>query len=449
MPHASIATAKEKASGIRASPPDFREALAAGAHIRRRILIRLITGWLLLSITIIGVVLLFEFNRVKMAVHQMAVAEITGFGREAVRSLNSDAPALEQAMGRKIQQSVDEHFLTVEIYGPDGKLRFEAAREGAFSIGREVARYRHRIPEKGESSHELHYLGGQLLLAIVLPLEYPQGYPAGYFEGVYQVDPAERAKLEEDIVHVIVLVTASLALAAALLSPLILNLNRWLIRLAATLFKGNVELLDVLGCAIAERDSDTNSHNYRVTLYALGFGRRLGLSRRELRDLIAGAFLHDIGKIGIRDPILLKPGRLTPEEFETMKTHVTLGVDILGRTSWLQGARDVVEFHHEKYDGSGYRRGLSGEEIPLNARLFSIVDVFDALTSQRPYKRPWSVEEAIATLEKDSGTHFDPHLVQVFSTIAASLYREFHGLDDSRLEALLRKLMMEYFLSGA
>ncbi|WP_254899362.1 HD-GYP domain-containing protein [Methylomagnum ishizawai] len=399
--------------------------------------------------TVIGAVLLFEFNRVKLVVHQMAVAEITGFGREAVRSLNSDEPALEQALGRKIQRSVNEHFLTVEIYGPDGKLRFEAARDGASSIGREVAHYRHRIPEQGESSRELHYLEGRLLLAIVLPLEYPQGNPAGYFEGVYQVDPAQRAKLEEEIVHVIVLVTTSLALAAALLSPIIMNLNRWLVRLAATLFKGNVELLDVLGCAIAERDSDTNSHNYRVTLYALGFGQRLGLSRWELRNLIAGAFLHDVGKIGIRDPILLKPGRLTPEEFEVMKTHVTLGVDVLKRASWLQGARDVVEFHHEKYDGSGYLRGLSGEAIPLNARLFSIVDVFDALTSPRPYKQPWPVEEAVAALEKDSGTHFDPHLVRVFSTIAASLYRELHGLDDSRLEAILRKSMAKYFLSGA
>jgi len=229
--------------------------------------------------------------------------------------------------------------------------------------------------------------------------------------------------------------------------PIILTLNRGLIKLSGDLLKGNLELMNVLGCAIAERDSDTNSHNYRVTFYALRLGEAIGLSRADIHDLIAGAFLHDVGKIGIRDPILLKPGKLTPEEFEIMKTHVSLGVDILSKSSWLSGARDVVEFHHEKYDGTGYPQGLKAEAIPLNARIFAIVDVFDALTSKRPYKESWTMPEAIAMLERDSGSHFDPQLVKVFVRLAPDLYQEISGVEEHRLEAMLQHSIARYFLA--
>jgi len=159
--------------------------------------------------------------------------------------------------------------------------------------------------------------------------------------------------------------------------------------------------------------------------------------------------LHDVGKIGIRDPILLKPGKLTPEEFEVMKTHVSLGVDILSKSSWLGGARDVVEFHHEKYDGTGYPQGLKAEAIPLNARIFAIVDVFDALTSKRQYKEPWTIPEAIAMLERDGGSHFDPQLVGIFVRLAPELYRKISGVEEYRLESMLQHSIARYFLTTA
>jgi HD-GYP domain-containing protein (c-di-GMP phosphodiesterase class II) len=122
-------------------------------------------------------------------------------------------------------------------------------------------------------------------------------------------------------------------------------------------------------------------------------------------------------------------------------------VEILSKSSWLRGALDVVEFHHEKYDGSGYLKGLKGEAIPLNARIFAIVDVFDALTSKRPYKESWSVVDAIAALERDSGTHFDPQLVSIFATIALRLHEEMNGLEEHRIEVMLQHLIAPYFLS--
>ncbi len=130
-----------------------------------------------------------------------------------------------------------------------------------------------------------------------------------------------------------------------------------------------------------------------------------------------------------------------------MRTHVLLGEDIIAKSNWLQHARDVVEFHHEKYDGSGYMGGLKGEEIPLNARIFAIVDVFDALTSKRPYKEPFSFEEAMAILHRDRGIHFDPRLVDAFSDIAPALYQEISTAGDEAVEAMLNDRVKRHFFN--
>ena len=163
---------------------------------------------------------------------------------------------------------------------------------------------------------------------------------------------------------------------------------------------------------------------------------------------MTGAFLHDVGKIGIRDPILLKKGKLTPEEFEIMKTHVALGIDIVSQSTWLNRAREVVECHHEKYDGTGYPKGLKGDAIPLNARIFAVVDVFDALTSNRPYKHSWTTQDALAQLRRESGSHFDPNLAGIFIDIAPSLQKEISRLDDDQLEEMVQQCIAHCVLSG-
>lgn len=180
----------------------------------------------------------------------------------------------------------------------------------------------------------------------------------------------------------------------------------------------------MLGSAIAKRDSDTNIHNFRVTLYSVRLGEKLHLSQSAMQGLIKGAFLHDVGKIAIPDAILLKPGKLTVEEFTIMKTHVSHGGDIIRSYDWLKDADEVVRCHHEKFDGSGYPQGLVGEEIPLNARIFAVADVFDALTSRRPYKEPFSVAASIAIIEEARGSHFDPVVADLFLTQAEMLFQE-------------------------
>lgn len=211
------------------------------------------------------------------------------------------------------------------------------------------------------------------------------------------------------------------------------------------LLEANLELLDVLGRAIAERDSDTNAHNYRVTLYSVRLAETLGLDDKRVRDLTAGAFLHDVGKIGIRDAVLLKPGPLTPDEIVIMRGHVMKGVAIISRAKWLRGARAVVEGHHEKFDGTGYPKGLEGAQIPLIARIFAVADVFDALASQRVYKDPFDLDQTLALMKAKRGSHFDPEVLDAFLVIAAGLHREIAHTTEEQAAEMLKALMRRRF----
>jgi len=172
---------------------------------------------------------------------------------------------------------------------------------------------------------------------------------------------------------------------------------------------------------------------------------RLALSANTIQHLIKGAFLHDVGKIGIEDSILHKPGRLTDDEFTVMQTHVPLGLDIVDKAAWIKEGMDIVGYHHEKYDGSGYARGLAGDQIPATARIFAIADVFDALTAQRPYKEPFSYEKTMDILKSGRGSHFDPNFVDVFETMSRSVYDSYAGREDDDLKKELDTIIKKYF----
>jgi putative nucleotidyltransferase with HDIG domain len=166
--------------------------------------------------------------------------------------------------------------------------------------------------------------------------------------------------------------------------------------------------------ALDLRDKETEGHTQRVTEMAERLARALGMSEEELVHMRRGALLHDIGKMGISDTILLKPGSLTDEEWETMRQHPEYAYNLLSPISYLRPALDIPYCHHEKWDGTGYPRGLKGEEIPLAARIFAVVDVWDALRSDRPYRKAWSEEKARAYIREQAGKYFDPRVVEVF-----------------------------------
>jgi putative two-component system response regulator len=171
-----------------------------------------------------------------------------------------------------------------------------------------------------------------------------------------------------------------------------------------------------LAKAAEYRDPETGAHILRMAHYSMLIARELGLSEDDQQMLLEAAPMHDIGKVGIADKILLKPGRLTPEEFEVMKQHAVFGYDLLQGSSskLLQAAAVIARGHHEKFDGSGYPDGVRGEAIPIFSRIVAVADVFDALTSERPYKKAWEVEAAVDFLNNGAGSHFDPACVKAF-----------------------------------
>ena len=187
-------------------------------------------------------------------------------------------------------------------------------------------------------------------------------------------------------------------------------------RATAELRMRELETVLRLSRAAEFRDPETGAHILRMAHYAQLIGRKLGLPDTELDLLLHAAPLHDIGKVGIPDHILLKPGKLTAEEFAVMKQHARHGYDILkdSASAYLRAGADIAHGHHEKYDGSGYPQGLAGEAIPLFSRIVAVADVFDALTSQRPYKPAWTLERAAEFILQASGRHFDPRCVEAF-----------------------------------
>ncbi|MBB1366627.1 two-component system response regulator [Pseudoalteromonas sp. SR44-5] len=178
----------------------------------------------------------------------------------------------------------------------------------------------------------------------------------------------------------------------------------------------HVDLVHRLGCAAEYKDTDTGEHIVRMSKYSKILALAYGMTEQHAELLKQAAPMHDIGKIGIPDAILLKPGKLTAEEFEHMKQHAKIGAKILANSSspLLQLAYILAMEHHEKWDGSGYPNGLKGEEISIEGRIVAIADVFDALTSKRPYKQAWSVDEAISHMREQAGKHFDPQLIALF-----------------------------------
>jgi putative nucleotidyltransferase with HDIG domain len=184
----------------------------------------------------------------------------------------------------------------------------------------------------------------------------------------------------------------------------------------------NIKIALLLGHIAALKDHDTSEHNTRVAYLSCLFGEKLNLNRPTLQALMKGAFLHDIDKIGIPDAILLKNGKLNKSEWEIMKSHTTLGAELVQDIKWFDDARDVILHHHEKFDGTGYPDGLKGDEIPLHVRAFSVIDVFDALIAHRPYKKEFSLEKAKQIIQKDSNSHFDPNLIKEFLPLCNSFY---------------------------
>lgn len=421
--------------------------MAPDSRIHKKLITRLILVWAVLSLVIGAAVYFIEISKIDQYVGRMAAEESRSFVK--IMQDYHTAPEADQReqMIQESQRHIQKgHFISVELY--DGnkqkiiekRLPKEEAIEGKIQM--------HSLtPFMGKEVHFEKFYGqaGQIYVLILTPLKTETNEIIGYLNGVYKVTADTMSEIRRRIAFSLLQVVFIIFLTTAVIYPIVLMLNRGLIRLTTDLSHANIGMLKVLGSAVAKRDSDTNLHNYRVTIYAVRLAEAIGLKSSNMQALIKGSFLHDVGKIAISDNILLKPGKLTNEEFAGMKTHVRHGIDIIGHYAWLRDAADVVLHHHEKFDGTGYGDGLKNTSIPLNARIFAIADVFDALTSERPYKKAFSLAAAMDIMHAGNGSHFDPELLATFDTIAGQLHAEVSRSKGATLETALDEIVDRYF----
>ncbi len=418
-------------------------------NLHKWLILRLVLAWIVLSLVIGSIVQYLGNVRVDNHIMDMAKNEATGHTDALIAYLSAPSPpALSVLNSRLTAMLKNSNFIAIELYDAAAKKITEAFEPTAREVDKNLSEHDSGLADaKGIVCYKL-MLWGETYLRVFAPINNINGANIGYLEGIYHVPGETISNIKRQTLWALVLVVLAILVTGLAMYPLIIRLNRALFDSSHNLMQSNIGLLAVLGSAIAKRDSDTNVHNYRVALYAVCLGEKMRLSDTAMQGLIKGAFLHDLGKIAISDAVLHKPAKLTYEEFEVMKTHVKHGEDIVSSYDWLKDALDVVKCHHEKYNGSGYPAGLKGEDIPLNARVFAVVDVFDALTSQRPYKDEFSFGTAVEIMRESLGSHFDPNVALIFLDNATVLYADICHGDEALLKECLGKSIRKYFSVG-
>ena len=377
----------------------------------------------------------------------MAVEESQRLSRHFDVTALSGPNAREHAQ-RAADAIVGGLFDVAEIYDREGgKLATSMTSEGAEL---EKLLPAHRRPNYSVETHkDLGRTNGRWVIRVFVPLKKAEGARpdeiAGYFEGVRVVPNWQIEQVFWHGLRAALMAGLASLLCGAAIYPVVVRLAADNERKTYQVLESHLSLMEALGQAIAKRDSDTGAHNYRVAWIAARIAERMGLQGKAIQSLIVGSFLHDIGKIGIPDAILFKPAALDNDELEIMRTHVQQGEEIITGIRWLDEAHAIVSSHHEKWDGTGYPRRLSGEEIPLAARVFAVADVFDALCSRRPYKGEIGFDATMEILERDSGSHFDPAVMSAFRPIARDVFDTLGNCDELGARRLLEERIRLHF----
>ena len=428
------------------------------SFVHRTLAIRLLIGCSVIAIVFGMATYLTRYDAMSEDAITHAINAIERL-KARVRSISSEPGAtLPAAIQRALDEKPDYrvvsrhgHFVFARFYTLEGATLAQHAEPGRLEL-EQIKTFQQasplRFPTLDEPWSVAVAIGGRPYLHVVLAIPDRNDAVTAYGEGLYALSDAAIAEARLAALKTAGYVVMIVLATSLLLYPVILTLTRRLANFSERLLIANLETMQVLGSAIAKRDSDTDAHNYRVSLYSIHLAEGIGLNPEAMQGLIKGAFLHDVGKIGIRDNILLKPAKLDTDEFRTMQTHVDHGLEIVQRSGWLGDAIGVVSAHHEKFDGSGYPQQLKGESIPIGARIFAIADVFDALTSRRPYKEPLSFEESMQIIEQGRGTHFDPSLLDIFAALAKDLHARYGGREDEQLREELTEFVRRYFTAG-
>jgi len=430
--------------------------LSLQTFVSRTLAIRIAVMAVFIALATTAAVYVVEGRNLRNLVVEDVQADVRSIARRTMEIVGAgegdQRTAFRRALDERLAATVgrrDGRFVYIRFYGSRTKASEERLDRGYARIGPVLEFIRAHPLAGGETgiTARIVMIDGATHVYAALPIAY-QGERVGVTQAVFAPAESVLIGIRKDLRRSAVITILVVLVTSALLYPVILLLARKLVAFSHTLLHANLESLSILASAIAKRDSDTDIHNFRVTLYAVRLAERLDLSTSAIQTLIKGAFLHDVGKIGVRDSILLKPGGLDEQEFNEMKDHVRHGLDIVRGAMWLTDAVQVVGSHHEKFDGSGYPDGKVGEAIPRLARIFAVADVFDALTSRRPYKEPLSCEASVAQLEQGRGRHFDPAMVDAFLAISSELHRRYAGRDDQGLRDELQTVITRYFSGG-
>lgn len=344
----------------------------------------------------------------------------------------SPTQPMDEDRFQQLKMTVSMHFNLYRIeqarfYGNNGLVKFSYAKE---EIATNIAQASRADFKNAADGNVIHKRMGDHNLQVWVPIRH-EGRVIGVVETVRDIGN-EDSRLNVILISLLAAIIAAMGLLFFSLRHVMIRSNRTideqnaelqkLIRLTERTYD---ESLQALSGALDSRDSETQGHSYRVTAYAVRLGKEMGLSQPELTALARGALLHDVGKIGVPDAILRKPGKLTEEEWETMRSHVQIGYGMLRHIEFLQPALDVVRYHHERWDGTGYPHRLRGEQIPIGAAIFALCDTYDAITSDRPYRGGKSYEEAKAEIVKASGSQLNDKVVSAFLRIPE---REWTGI---------------------
>ncbi len=422
--------------------------MANSRNINTIVLKKLTIGGIIIAVLTGFIVFSIEYNRIDDHVTKLAIEESNKCAKYYSNYYHNPCNASLLILKQALRTSLDKNlFVLIEIYDDNlHRIIIESIKD--------IKQLRDSLNHKfsdfimtGKVATKKAAMNSEIYIKVMSPIrDKNKDKIIGHLEGVYHVNKKKLREIKNQILLSVLQSIIIVLLTTILLYPIILQLHKKLFLRSCDLLDSNINTIKSLGNAIAKRDSDTHSHNYRVTIYSVRLAEKLELDVPNIKALIKGAFLHDIGKIGISDNILLKPGKLTKEEFEIMKQHVILGEEIIRGNKWLKDAMDVVLYHHEKFDGSGYPHGLKGRSIPLTARIFAIIDVFDALTSSRPYKKAFPISKSLTILKEGKANHFDPEFLTMFEEIAENLYNEITCLEsDQDLFEMLDMLINKYF----
>ncbi|WP_432736165.1 HD-GYP domain-containing protein [Maridesulfovibrio sp. FT414] len=415
-------------------------------QIQKGVFYRLAGASILLAVLVGVAAYLLEMGEVTREVEQLAAEQVA-------LTIDKSLPLIQNPNKDNVKILEDQlkadlftgDFILLEIYTPEKEEVADAFLPGIDVIDRQAASHRKELLNEGKTVFRNFEVEERIYVQVFTSLEVEGAGHIGFLEALYIVPQARSERIFARVTHIVWFAVLVVLGTGAILYPIILRLIRNLLRYSANLTEANVGMLVSMGAAIAKRDCDTDAHNYRVTILAVNLAEQIGLSEETIRTLIVGSFLHDVGKIAIPDAILLKPGKLDDDEWKVMRTHVDHGVDVVKEHAWLAQATPVVHGHHERFDGSGYPQGVSGEDIPIVARIFSLADVFDALYSKRPYKDPFPLDKCIEIIRAGCGTHFDPQLVDPFLTVVKG-FVTIDGLEKTELlKPILAGFTDKYF----